>query len=270
MPEGDVLRRTSARMAAALVGAPLVRAELRWGDLGAVDLVGREVIEVVSYGKHLLVRLEGGRTLRSHLRMEGSWFLARTGTPDARGRGTHVRAVLGNERWTALGLRLGMLDLVATRDEHLLLGHLGPDLLDPGALLDAGSRSRVLDAWRRAGRTPVAEVLLDQGVVAGIGTIWCAESLHTTGTWPWTPADAIAHPLELLAVAQRLMVESVGSPRDTRRVHGRDGQPCPVCREPLRVGSARRPPVERPVYFCPRCQPGPGSAASAPHPGETT
>ena len=83
MPEGDVLRRTSARMATALVGAPLVRAELRWGGLGSVDLVGREVIEVVSYGKHLLVRTEHGWTLRTHLRMEGSWHVARTGSDQA-------------------------------------------------------------------------------------------------------------------------------------------------------------------------------------------
>ena len=83
MPEGDVLRLTAARLDAALRGAALVRAELRWGGLGDVDLTGREVAEVVAYGKNLLVRTTDGWTVHSHLRMEGRWYVARTGSPEA-------------------------------------------------------------------------------------------------------------------------------------------------------------------------------------------
>src|SRR5699024_6262223 len=57
MPEGDTVRRPADRLHAALADRPLVRAELRWPDLGGVDLAGRTVTGVDAYGKHLLIRL---------------------------------------------------------------------------------------------------------------------------------------------------------------------------------------------------------------------
>lgn len=57
MPEGDTVRRTASRLHEALSGLTLVRAELRWPDLGGIDLAGRLVTEVTAYGKHILIRL---------------------------------------------------------------------------------------------------------------------------------------------------------------------------------------------------------------------
>ena len=57
MPEGDALRRTANRLHAALAGRRLIRTELRWPDLGGIDLSGRTMTEVEAYGKHLLLRL---------------------------------------------------------------------------------------------------------------------------------------------------------------------------------------------------------------------
>ena len=54
MPEGDTVLRTARRLDAALSGRILVRAELRWPDLGDVDLAGRTVSEVRAYGKQIL------------------------------------------------------------------------------------------------------------------------------------------------------------------------------------------------------------------------
>src|SRR3712207_3147079 len=165
MPEGDTVRRSARKLDQALTGRVLERAELRWPSAVGVDLTGRTVLATVSYGKHLLTRVDDGRTLHTHLRMEGSWAIARTGAPAARGRGPYIRAVLGNAVWTALGDRLGMLDVVPTRDEHTLVGHLGPDILD-----DAFATEGLPEALRRMavrGHTPIAEVLLDQTVVAG-------------------------------------------------------------------------------------------------------
>ena len=116
MPEGDILRRTATRLDAALTGRVLTRAELRWPTAAEVDLVGAEVLGTRAYGKHLLTRFDDGRTLHTHLRMEGSWAVARTGSPAAAARGAFVRVVLGEATWTATGTRIGMLDVVATRD----------------------------------------------------------------------------------------------------------------------------------------------------------
>ena len=93
-------------------------------------------LEVVPRGKHLLHRLDSGLTLHSHLRMEGSWRVRPTASMTPRTvRGTAIRALLATDTWTAVGKRLGMLDLLDTRDESRIVGHLGPDLL--GADWDA-------------------------------------------------------------------------------------------------------------------------------------
>ncbi|NTW39236.1 MAG: Fpg/Nei family DNA glycosylase [Cellulomonadaceae bacterium] len=253
MPEGDILARTAATLNRALTGDVLVRAELRWPDAGGVDLVGRTVVGTASYGKHLLTRFDDGRTLHTHLRMEGSWRIAETGTSGASGRGPFDRAVVGTQRWTAIGHRLGMLDVVPTIDEHALIGHLGPDLLAP--TFPTLGLALALERFAEQGTTPVAEVLLDQRVQAGIGTIYLAESLFARRLWPWTPAIDVTDPASLLMTARVLMERSVASDSPgVRRAHGRAGKPCVRCRTPIAVGAARRPPYERPVFWCPTCQ----------------
>lgn len=256
MPEGDALRMAAAQLDDALAGRLLVRAELRWPTVGAVDLVGRTVRHTRPFGKHLLTRFDDGRTLHSHLRMDGAWRVVATSSRAAEARSPHVRAVLATEADTALGLSLGMLDLVPTAREHELVGHLGPDLLDDG--FDTSTRepgpglAEAVARWGRCGATRVCDVLLDQRVVAGIGTIWLAESLFAHQIFPWTPADEV-DPVVVLRTARRLMQASVAG-QSTIRVHGRRGRPCPRCGTPVARGQARRPPYERPVFWCPTCQ----------------
>lgn len=262
MPEGDILRRTARRLDQALAGEALTRAEVRWPTPGEVDLVGRTVLSTVSYGKHLLTRFDDARTLHTHLRMEGSWAIARTGEPAAAAGGAFVRVVLGTDAWTAIGTRIGMLDVIATRDEHTVIGHLGPDVLDPA--FPGFGLAEALRRWVAQGETPVAEVLLNQRVVAGIGTIYTAESLFARRLWPWTAADQVRDPAALLMVARTLMARSVAaaSPTatgDTTRgrttlVHGRWHQPCRRCGASIALGRAFVPPLDRPIYFCPTCQ----------------
>lgn len=256
MPEGDILRRTAAELAV-LTDGVLVRSELRWPSAAGVTFVGRRVLGTHAYGKHLFTRFDDGRSLHTHLRMEGSWRVVPSPAPRARADSPYVRAVLATEQWTAIGNRLGMLDVVRTTAEHTLIGHLGPDLLAedfPAQLPEAVRRFRADPA------RPVAEVLLDQTVVAGIGTIYAAESLFTRRLWPWTPAGEVAAE-PLLTTARRLMLRSVAAPRPTATgdalgtmVHGRSGRPCRRCGTTVRVVEVREPPMQRPLYFCPSCQ----------------
>ncbi len=244
-----MLRRTAQRFELALAGKVLVRSDLRWPTAATVDLVGCTVLGTRSYGKHLLTRFDDGRTLHTHLRMEGYWRVARTGSPDAAARSPHVRAVLATQDWTTVGYHLGMLDVVRTRDEHTLIGHLGPDML-----AETFDEEEALRRWAARTATPVAEVLLDQTVTAGIGTIFAAESLFAERIWPWTPADQVRDPARLLAVARRQLQRSVTDGRPPGHVHGRLRQPCHRCGTPISVGQARKPPMERPIFYCARCQ----------------
>ncbi|MFD0479266.1 DNA-formamidopyrimidine glycosylase family protein [Nonomuraea thailandensis] len=129
MPEGDAVYRTAARLRGALDGRPLTRSDFRVPRHATADLTGRQVITTLSRGKHLLTRIEGDLTVHTHLRMEGSWLVSETGRRIP--PGDQVRLILANERWQAVGVRLGMVDLVRTDGEARLVGHLGPDLLGP-------------------------------------------------------------------------------------------------------------------------------------------
>ena len=255
--------RTAHRLDAALAGRTLTVSDLRWPSLATVDLVGRQVLEVAAAGKHLLTRLEGGLTLHSHLRMDGSWHVHGTGLPWGSARAGHaIRVVLANERWTAIGHQLGMLDLVATSAEHTLIGHLGPDVLGPGWDLAEAAR-RMAAAPAR----PIGETLLDQRVLAGVGTFFMAEALFLRGITPWTPA-AQAGDLEALAVLIRRLMEAnrdravqstTGDLRPGRQqyVHSRSGRPCRRCRTTVRVASIGAAPTDRVAFYCPSCQRGP-------------
>lgn len=263
MPEGDILRRTAATLDRALAGQEMTGTDLRWPSAATVRFDGATVLGTHAYGKHLFTRFDDGRTLHTHLRMDGYWRTF-AGPPGDRARSAGVRAVLTTAAASAVGHHLGMLDVVATHDEGSLIAHLGPDVLAddfptvglPEALARAAAK----------GVTPIAELLLDQTVAAGFGTIYMAETLFTRRVWPWTPADETDLPT-LFMVGRTLMARSVTAPTPTATgetapgratlVHGRRGRPCRRCGAPVEVGKARRPPMERPVFWCPVCQAAP-------------
>jgi len=266
MPEGDTVWRTARRLDQALAGSPLLVADLRWPSLATTDLRGATTLEVISRGKHILQRLDTGRTLHSHLRMEGQWRVEATAQVTPRQlAGDRVRAVLGTADWTALGLRLGMLDLVPTADERTLVGHLGPDLLGPD-----WDPSLAVANLRREPRRALGAALLDQRNLAGIGTLWAAESLFLEGLHPWTPVgevddDALAGVVErahrLLSASRHQAVQtSTGSTRrgETSYAHARSGRPCRRCGGSIRVAMIGDPPQERTMFYCPGCQGGLG------------
>jgi endonuclease-8 len=272
MPEGDILRRTASTLDRALSGHQLVAAELRWPSAAGIDLVGRTVVGTHAYGKHLFTRFDDGRTLHTHLRMEGSWSLEPTrepapgvrAGPRGRARGAFVRAVLTTADWTAVGHRVGMLDVVPTRDDQSLIAHLGPDVLADD--FEIAGLPEALERYRRVAERGVAvgEVLLDQTVLAGIGTIYMAESLYARRIWPWTPGADVADPASLMMTARVLMQRSVQaqegggpSPWTDRQAHGRSGEPCRRCATPIAVGDIGQPPRQRPAFYCPTCQAAP-------------
>ena len=265
MPEGDTVWRTAQRLHAALADKPIVEADLRWPDISTADLSGRATIEVVSRGKHLLHRIEGGLTLHSHLRMEGQWRVEATASlAGSWRRNPQLRALVAAADWTGLGLRLGMLDLVPTAREGDLVGHLGPDVLGPD--WDA---ARAVDNLARA-HVPIGQALLDQRNLAGVGTMWCAETLFLEKVPPWSLADEVDRAVveRVVARAHRLIdngkghavQSSTGSYRrdDVHYVHARSGLPCRRCGTTVRVAPIGVPPQERTMFYCPGCQGGLG------------
>lgn len=259
MPEGDVVLRTARRLTQALGDGPLVRAELRWPSVAGADLVGRTVLETVSHGKHLLTRLDDGRTLHTHLKMEGTWQVRRTQQPPQRWSQHTVRVVLATSRWTCVGISLGMVDLVPTAQESTVVGHLGPDLLADEVDLATATAN-----LRAQGERGIGEVLLDQRVAAGIGTIYASETMWLHEVNPWRPAREIENPAAVLGTAARILrrsadapsITATGDPRPGHETHayGRAGRPCRRCGTPIREGRLGEPPTDRVTYWCPSCQ----------------
>ncbi|MFC0598904.1 DNA-formamidopyrimidine glycosylase family protein [Streptomyces palmae] len=287
MPEGDTVWRTAQRLHAALAGRRLVRWDLRVPRLATTDLTGRPVLEVVPRGKHLLVRVEGGLTLHSHLRMDGAWRIYRAGERWSGGPGHQIRAVLANTEHTAVGYRLPVLDLLRTADEGQVVGHLGPDLLGPDWDPREALRRLSADPTR-----PLGAALLDQRNLAGIGNVYKSELCFLLRSSPWLPIGELPHPERLVTLARKLLEANkdrlarvtTADTRTDRRlwVYGREGRPCrrcgtPVCATdrdlpdaaegaraaeradtPAPQGAADHPVSrQRITYWCPRCQPGP-------------
>jgi endonuclease VIII len=258
MPEGDVVWRTARQLHDALAGRVLVRSDFRVPRYATTDLTGRAVIETVSRGKHLLTRIDGDITVHTHLKMDGSWRISPATTSPR--RDYRIRLILANREWQAAGVLLGIVEVIRTSREDAAIGHLGPDLLGPDFDADeAVSRLRA-----NPGRT-IAEALLDQRNLAGIGTIYRAETLFLRGVNPWRPVGEIAELHALVELARRLLAankDRAGTVTTGDRsrgaqvwVYGRAGLPCRRCGTAIRRAELGPALEERTVVWCPRCQP---------------
>jgi endonuclease-8 len=268
MPEGDTVWQAARRLHNALAGKVLIRSDLRVPKFATADLTGRTVLDVTPRGKHLLTRIEGGLTLHSHLRMDGSWRVYEHGRRWSGGPGHQIRAILGNAERTAVGYRLPVLELLRTADEERAVGHLGPDLLGPDWNPDQALANLLRDPDRALG-----EALLDQRNLAGIGNIYKSELCFLLGATPWLPVGALpaARAAQLPALAKKLLEANRDRPsRSTTGhreqllfVYGRAPRPCLRCRTPIRVANQGDGSRERPTYWCPTCQLGPAPSRTS-------
>lgn len=262
MPEGDTVHLAAQRLHAALAGAVLTRTDFRVPRLATIDLAGSRVAAVTAHGKHLFLRLDPGKILHSHLRMDGAWHLYRPGER-WRGPAWQVRAILETAEWVAVGFRLPVLELLSLARAAVLRARLGPDPL--GEDWDPAEVARRLAA--AAGRT-ISDALLDQRIVAGIGNVYRCEICFLRGLYPWASVEAVpdlpglARLIGRLFQANRGRADHVttGDPRPGRHhwVYGRGNLPCRRCGDLIRKRDASPgPDGERVTYWCPTCQPAP-------------
>jgi endonuclease VIII len=266
VPEGDSVFVLARRLDRSLTGTTIVRSDLRVPRLATRDLAGRQVLEHVTHGKHLLTRFSGDVTLHSHLLMDGSWTVTRPGRRLPGRLMPEVRVVLENDAGaTAYGLNLHQLELVASAREAELVGHLGPDPLRADWDHD--------EAVRRLGadpRVPLVSALLDQTRIAGLGNLWVNELCFLVGRRPWTPVgevdlDALvrlaARALRHSALTPGALQVTTGAARrgEDHWVSGRQGRACLRCGTRIEmVPELPDDPANRRTWSCPHCQPGPG------------
>ena len=279
MPEGDSIFRAAANLDRALKGRTVTRFETGYAQLARVDdqspISGRTVEGVAAQGKHLLMRFSGGLTLRTHMRMNGSWHIYRPGQRWQRPR-EDLRVLIETEAFVAVGFSIPVAEFLDDRAlvRSPALQRLGPDLL--GASFDAAEAVARL----RARDQPMSEVLLDQSIAAGAGNVFRSEVLFLSGIDPARMASAVDDQKlqQMFLLARKLLKANIrndastatadgggivtysglrrtsGRPEPGERnwVYSRRGKPCRKCGTPIeyrKTGSGARG-----LYWCPRCQ----------------
>jgi endonuclease-8 len=276
MPEGDTVWLAAHRMNNALAGRSLTRSEFRVPQLATVDLTGRQVLEVVARGKHLLTRIAGDLTLHTHFMLTGTWRIFPVGARPSGGPAHEIRVVLANHENIAVGYRLPVVELLATSGESEVIGHLGPDLL--GADWDQAEALRRLTA---APDREIGAALLDQRNLAGIGNLYKTEVLFLSGITPWTRVADVPDLTAMIRRVRRLMMANREHDPQTTTGNLRRGQDhwvfertdsdCRRCGGRIRRAKQGDPPQDRLCYWCPACQAGPaptsaGNSAAASKP----
>lgn len=259
MPEGDTINRTAAALRTALVGRPLVSFEAP-RLVGPTPGVGRVVETVKSHGKHLEIRFDDDLILHTHMRMTGSWHLYREGERWRRPL-RQVRVSLAVPEWVAVCFNAPVVETyrAINRTRHASAGGLGPDLCDPQA--DLAECVRRLAHYHDPHAT-IAEVLMDQRVMAGVGNVYRSEILWALELSPDAQVGSLASRdlVQLVNTAARLLRANLDHAKRVTTdlvagglaVYGRGFKRCARCGGTIdvtRVGEHNRV-----LYWCPDCQ----------------
>ena len=274
MPEGDTIFKAARTLNRALAGKRVTRFESVFPHLTRVHddspITGRTIENVRSSGKHLLMHFSGDLLLRTHMRMNGSWHIYRPGEFWQR-PGHAMRVIVGTEDFVAVGFDIPVAEMLTARDlvRHRELRRLGPDLLDDN--FDADEAARRIHE-RRAEQ--VADVLLNQRVLAGIGNVYKSEVLFACGVSPFAPVSTLTDTeiRILVTTARKFLRANVtggmaamttyswfrrttgrSDPHERLWVYGRAGDPCRRCGSPIQIRAQGRD--ARLTYWCGTCQP---------------
>jgi endonuclease-8 len=269
VPEGDTIATSAATLAGVLVGRTVTRfqstvpgVEARARELG---IVGSGVAAVEARGKHLLIHFaakqgQGAAVLRTHMRMTGSWHLYRVGSRWQK-PASFANVIVEAGDVMAVCFSAPEVELLAAGQlaGHAGLQRLGPDLLAPD--FDEG---QALARLRAAGDADIADALLDQSIMAGIGNVYKSEVLFLERVSPFVKVGALPDEMlqRLILTARRQLRRNAGTGQrrttsggrqQSLWVYNRAGRACARCGTVVR--RALQGPHARSTYWCPTCQP---------------
>lgn len=215
-------------------------------DLGAA-LEGLEFTAARRHGKHLFLETTGAPVLRLHFGMTGGVeFYKGDENPE------HTSVLLSfpeNYHLAYMCVRtFGVVDLVSSVDEFVVDAGLGPDAL----AVDRAQFKHLFEDTRGMVKTR----LMNQSLLAGLGTVYSDEILFQAGIHPRTPvADLEEEHLgrlydtmrEVLEVGIAAHASSEGLPDEFLSSNREEGRPCPECAHEI----VREVVAGRSAYFCP-------------------
>jgi endonuclease-8 len=280
VPEGDTIYRSARAVGRALEGKRVVRFETALAPLASVDdntpIAGRTVDKVESRGKWMLIHLSAhladeALILVTHMLMSGSWHIYRAGERWRRPR-RDMRVVIATEDFEAVAFNVPIAKFYTRRTlaRNSAIPALGPDPLAAG--FDSTEAGRRL---LEHGDEEIANVLLNQRVMAGLGNVYKSEVLFACGVHPFRHVSTLTRAEIdcLIERSQRFLEANVndgadegivtytGARRTTRAadpgarlwVYSRRGQECRRCG--TRILTRKQGPGARSTYWCPSCQP---------------
>ncbi|GAA1445167.1 bifunctional DNA-formamidopyrimidine glycosylase/DNA-(apurinic or apyrimidinic site) lyase [Mycobacterium cookii] len=240
------------------------------GSTGFVAaLVGRRIEAVRRRGKYFWIALDNGDALLGHLGMSGQMLLHEPGAPDE--RHLRVRFTLATPEARPLEMRFvdqrmfgGLAVSAGGAELPTEIVHIARDPIDP----DFDDAEFVRRARRRT--SAIKRLLLDQGLISGVGNIYADEALWRARLHGERPGDRLTGQVlrGLLGHVRDVMGEALaqgGTSFDALYVnvngesgyfdrsldaYGQEGEPCRRCGTPIR----RVAFMNRSSYFCPRCQ----------------
>ena len=272
MPELPEVQALAADLDSRLKGRAVARLDvvaisaLKTFDPAPAALQGLFVENVRRHGKfldivvdelHLVVHLARGGWIR--------WRDELPTLPAKPGKGPLAARLLLDDQsgldFTEAGTRKGLALYVVRRPQDVPgIARLGPDPLS-----DDFTRDGLAEILAAAGRSQIKGVLRDQSVIAGIGNAYSDEILHVAKMSPFKPAamsdteitllyDALRKTLhDAIARSDGLAASELKKEKKSGlRVHGRTGEPCPVCGDTVREVSF----ADSSLQYCPTCQTG--------------
>jgi formamidopyrimidine-DNA glycosylase len=296
MPELPEIETVARGLRRAILGRRIVSVSL--GKTDFIDdpvaleehLPGRSIEAVERFGKFMLLRLSAvmgtarvlsngdaaAASLLVHLGMTGQIRPSPAGQP--REKHTHVCVLLddGRELRYTDARRFGR---IAYLTEVPLAEELTGFGADPLEVTKEEFLTRI-----RSRRARIKALLLDQGVLRGVGNIYADESLWKGKIHParlgaklrTEEAERLCRELQKILRKAIMMrgssisdfLDAAGEPGEYQRHHrayGREGKGCYRCKTPIR----RAMVAGRSSYYCPKCQPAPRGFATArlPSPG---
>ena len=274
MPELPEVHALAADLSARLAGRSVTRLELvSFTALKTVDpptaaLTGAVVDVVVRHGKFLDFAMTVPSGTHVHLVVHlarAGWVRWRKSAPKPAkpGRGPVAARLVHQDGsgvdFTEAGTKKNLaLWLVPEVMDLPQVAKLGPDPL--GESFTAEVLSGIL---QEAGRAQIKGVLRSQSLIAGIGNAYSDEILHAAGLSPYRAAKNTDADHLLEAIRTTLLEAIAGSEGSAAadlkaekkaglRVHGRAGDPCPVCEDAIREVVF----ADRSMQYCPTCQTG--------------
>jgi endonuclease-8 len=266
MPEGHVIHRLALEYAHAFTGRRVAASSPQGRFAESAALVNGQIPDrTEAHGKHLFMRFPAG-WLHVHLGLYGGVTWGHPPVPAPVGM---IRLRLVNEAWFADLRGPAICELIGPDEKQTIHQRLGPDPLRPGDDIEK--------AWARISRSrmPIAALLMDQKVIAGVGNVYRAEVLFRQGIDPQRPGLSLSRQewkalwtdlVDLMHEGVRVgridtvrpehTPEAMGRPpREDDHggevyVYRRSGMPCLVCGEPVRTVEL----AARNLFWCPSCQ----------------